>query len=58
MTTATDTVTGTICGHGVGAATTEVVAVEGVTAVEVDLASGRATITSDTALDRDTVAPL
>ena len=47
MTTATYTVTGMTCGHCVSAVTEEVTQVPGVTAVDVDLASGRLTVTSD-----------
>ena len=55
MTTATYTVTGMTCGHCVGAVTEEVTRVPGVTAVDVDLASGRLTVTSDTPVDDDAV---
>ena len=40
------TVTGMTCGHCVASVTEEVGAVDGVTSVEVDLASGRLTVTS------------
>ncbi len=51
MTTATYTVTGMTCGHCVSAVTEEVTQVPGVTAVDVDLASGRLTVTSDAPVD-------
>ena len=51
MTTSTYTVTGMTCGHCVNAVTEEVTAVPGVTAVDVDLASGRLTVTSDAPVD-------
>jgi copper ion binding protein len=41
------TVQGMTCGHCVAAVTEEVSAIDGVTAVEVDLASGRVTVTAD-----------
>lgn len=40
------TVSGMTCGHCVASVTEEVGAVEGVTGVDVDLASGRVTVTS------------
>ena len=55
MSTSTYTVTGMTCGHCVSAVTEEVTAVPGVTAVDVDLASGRLTVTSDAPLDDDAV---
>jgi copper ion binding protein len=55
MTTATYTVTGMTCGHCVNAVTEEVTQVPGVTAVDVDLASGRLTVTSDAPVDDDAV---
>jgi copper chaperone len=55
MTTATFTVTGMTCGHCVSAVTEEVTQVPGVTAVDVDLASGRLTVTSDAPVDDDAV---
>lgn len=45
------TVTGMSCGHCVAAVTEEVGALTGVTAVDVDLPSGRVTVTSDAPLD-------
>jgi copper chaperone len=47
MNTATYTVVGMTCGHCVSAVTEEVTQVPGVTGVEVDLASGGLTVTSD-----------
>jgi copper chaperone len=55
VTTATYTVTGMTCGHCVSAVTEEVTQLPGVTAVEVDLASGRLTVTSDAPVDDDAV---
>ncbi len=55
MTTATYTVTGMTCGHCVSAVTEEVTQVPGVTAVDVDLASGLLTVTSDAPVDDDAV---
>ena len=51
MSTSTYTVTGMTCGHCVSSVTEEVTAVPGVTAVDVDLATGSLSVTSDTALD-------
>ena len=47
MSTSTYTVVGMTCGHCVSAVTEEVSQVPGVTAVDVDLASGGLTVTSD-----------
>ncbi|MGQ0718525.1 MAG: heavy-metal-associated domain-containing protein [Pseudonocardiales bacterium] len=44
-------VTGMVCQHCVSAVTEEVSAIEGVSDVQVDLATGRLRITSDVALD-------
>jgi copper chaperone len=55
MSTATYTVVGMTCGHCVSAVTEEVTAVPGVTGVDVDLASGRLTVTSDAPVDDDAV---
>jgi len=49
--TASYTVVGMTCGHCVDAVTEEVGAVPGVTAVDVDLASGGLTVTSTEHLD-------
>jgi copper chaperone len=47
MTTATYTVVGMTCEHCVNAVRTEVAAIEGVTGVDVDLASGQVVVESD-----------
>jgi copper chaperone len=47
MSTATYTVTGMTCEHCVRSVSEEVAALPGVTAVDVDLASGGLTVTSD-----------
>lgn len=46
-------VSGMSCGHCVASVTEEVSKVEGVTAVEVDLASGDVTVSSATPVDPD-----
>ena len=51
MSTATYTVTGMTCGHCVSSVTEEVTALPGVTDVDVDLESGRLTVTGDAAQD-------
>ena len=55
MFTSTYTVVGMTCGHCVSSVTEEVSELSGVDAVEVDLASGRLTLTSETALDEAAV---
>ena len=55
MTTSTYTVTGMTCGHCVSAVTEEVTQVPGVTAVDVDLASGGLTVTSDAPVEETAV---
>ena len=55
MSTATYTVVGMTCGHCVSAVTEEVSQVPGVTAVDVDLASGGLTVTSDAPVDEGAV---
>jgi copper chaperone len=55
MTTASYTVVGMTCGHCVSAVTEEVGQVPGVTGVEVDLASGGLTVTSDAPVDEAAV---
>jgi copper chaperone len=55
MSTATYTVVGMTCGHCVNAVTEEVSQVAGVTAVDVDLASGDLTVTSDSPVDETVV---
>jgi copper chaperone len=49
------TVVGMTCGHCVASVSEEVGAIEGVTAVEVDLASGRVTVTSTEPVQRAAV---
>jgi copper chaperone len=51
MSTATYTVTGMTCGHCVASVTEEVSALPGVTDVQVDLGSGRLTVTGAAADD-------
>ena len=53
--TATYTVTGMTCGHCVSAVTEEVSQVPGVTAVDVDLATGGLTVTSEQPVDETAV---
>ncbi|MFE9960094.1 heavy-metal-associated domain-containing protein [Micromonospora sp. NPDC005299] len=55
MVTTTYQVQGMTCGHCVNSVSTEVSALPGVTDVQVDLASGRVTVTSASPLDTDTV---
>ena len=55
MSTATFTVVGMTCGHCVGSVTEEVTQVPGVRDVDVDLATGELTVTSDADLDREAV---
>lgn len=56
MTTSTYTVTGMTCGHCVASVREEVSELPGVTAVEVDLPTGRLTLTSDAPVDPDAVS--
>ena len=51
MSTSSFTVVGMTCGHCVGSVTEEVSQVPGVTDVDVDLATGGLTVTSDTPVD-------
>ena len=51
MSTATYTVTGMTCGHCVSSVTEEVGQIAGVTGVDVDLKTGRVTVTSDAPVD-------
>ncbi len=51
MSTETYTVTGMTCGHCVSSVTEEVTEIPGVTDVQVDLDSGRLTVTADGDLD-------
>ncbi len=53
MFTATHEVTGMTCGHCVSSVTAAVTAIDGVTSVDVDLAWGEVTVTSDAPIDRD-----
>ena len=55
MSTTSYTVVGMTCGHCVDAVTEEVSAVPGVTAVDVDLASGGLTVSSTEPVDDDAV---
>jgi copper chaperone len=55
-TTSTYTVTGMTCGHCVAAVTEEVSKVDHVTDVDVDLASGRVTVTSAGPIDDAAIA--
>jgi copper chaperone len=55
VSTTSYTVVGMTCGHCVNAVTEEVGAVPGVTAVDVDLASGGLTVTSTEPVDDDAV---
>ncbi|MFG2099406.1 heavy-metal-associated domain-containing protein [Micromonospora echinaurantiaca] len=55
MVTTTYQVQGMTCGHCVSSVSAEVGAVPGVTDVQVDLASGQVTVTSEQPLDTDTV---
>jgi copper chaperone len=50
-TTSTYTVVGMTCGHCVASVTEEVSKIDGVTNVDVDLASGRVTVESDEPVD-------
>lgn len=51
MSQTTYTVTGMTCGHCVASVTEEVGAVDGVTAVDVDLSTGTMIVTSDEPID-------
>lgn len=55
ITTATYSVSGMTCDHCVRAVTTELVLLPGVRSVDVDLAEGAVTVTSDGPLDVDQV---
>ncbi|GAB3852135.1 heavy-metal-associated domain-containing protein [Micromonospora andamanensis] len=55
MASTTYQVQGMTCGHCVNAVSTEIGAIEGVTDVQVDLAAGRVTVTSDKPLSEDVV---
>jgi copper chaperone len=51
MTTTTYTVNGMTCGHCVASVSEEVAKLDGVTAVDVDLGSGRVTVESESPVD-------
>ncbi len=55
MSTETYTVTGMTCGHCVSSVTEEVTELPGVTDVQIDLASGRLTVTADQPLGEPAV---
>ncbi|MER7443598.1 heavy-metal-associated domain-containing protein [Micromonospora avicenniae] len=55
MVTTTYQVQGMTCGHCVSAVSAEVGAVTGVSDVQVDLATGRVTVTSESPLDTNAV---
>ena len=55
-TTSTFQVEGMTCGHCVSSVQSEVSTIEGVTAVDVDLATGQVTVTSDTPIDAAAVS--
>ncbi|MFG2053858.1 heavy-metal-associated domain-containing protein [Micromonospora sp. NPDC048930] len=55
MVTTTYQVQGMTCGHCVNSVSTEVGALPGVTDVQVDLASGQVTVTSESPLETDAV---
>ncbi|MFE9202810.1 heavy-metal-associated domain-containing protein [Micromonospora sp. NPDC007230] len=55
MVTTTYQVQGMTCGHCVSSVSTEVSAIPGVTDVQVDLASGQVTVTSESPLATDAV---
>ena len=55
MSTSSYTVVGMTCGHCVSAVTEEVSGVAGVTGVDVDLASGGLTVTSEAPVDESAV---
>jgi copper ion binding protein len=56
MTTTTYTVSGMTCGHCVSAVSSEVGRLAGVTGVQVDLATGAVTVTSEIPLDEAAVS--
>lgn len=55
MTTTTYDVKGMTCSHCVNAVSTEIAMLDGVTAVAVELETGKVTVTSERPLDVDTV---
>jgi copper ion binding protein len=56
MSTETFKVTGMTCGHCVSSVTSEVSKLDGVTKVDVDLASGSVTVESDLPIDKAAIA--
>ncbi|MFE4000616.1 heavy-metal-associated domain-containing protein [Nocardioides sp. YIM B13467] len=52
MCSTTYTVSGMTCGHCVSSVTEEVAQIAGVSSVDVDLATGQVTVTSESELDR------
>ncbi|MBU3068129.1 copper ion binding protein [Nocardia sp. NEAU-G5] len=56
MSTSTYTVTGMTCGHCVSSVQKEIGGIEGVTGVEVDLASGRVEVTSQAPVSDEAIA--
>jgi copper chaperone CopZ len=56
MSTTTYTVSGMTCGHCVNAVTSESTQLDGVSDVQIDLASGAVTVTSEAPLDDAAVA--
>ncbi|MEU0270026.1 cation transporter [Nocardioides sp. NPDC006303] len=52
MCSTTYTVSGMTCGHCVSSVTEEVAQIAGVSSVDVDLATGQVTVTSENELDR------
>ncbi|MGN5237639.1 MULTISPECIES: cation transporter [unclassified Rhodococcus (in: high G+C Gram-positive bacteria)] len=56
MSTTTVTVTGMTCGHCVSSVREEISEIPGVTGIEVDLASGRVDIESNTSIDSAAIA--
>ena len=55
MNTATYTVTGMTCGHCVSSVTEELTKIDGVRAVDIDLATGGVTVTSEGPVDEGQV---
>jgi copper ion binding protein len=55
-TTATYTVTGMTCGHCVNSVSSQIGRLDGVSDVQVDLATGAVTVTSEKALEQSAVA--
>ncbi|GIH27190.1 hypothetical protein Aph01nite_55000 [Acrocarpospora phusangensis] len=56
MSTSTFTVSGMTCGHCVSSVREEVEGIPGVTSVEVDLPTGKLTVTADTPVDSEAVS--